>query len=103
MGRLLGKGEKEYLLQELENLIGKSRRINQEKLVRVIENLKWGIMKKNIFAEFINVLGWLSYNKEVDDENSYNSQERIDEKLEKIHQKLEIRYNKFFGESPKLK
>jgi len=29
MGRLLGKGEKEYLLQELENLIGKSRRINQ--------------------------------------------------------------------------
>jgi hypothetical protein len=72
-------------------------------LTRVIENLKLGVMKKNIFAEFINILDWLSCNKEVDDENSYNSQERIDKKLEKIHQKLEIRYNRLFGESPELK
>ena len=98
--RLLSKKEKEYTLKKLKELEGKERKINQEKLKKVIKALEEGIMKKETFAEFINILDFLAFNKEPKDSSKYMSKELLDKELEKTHKKLEIKFNKLFGISP---
>ena len=98
--RLLSKKEKEYVLRKLRELEGKEKTSDQEKLKKIINSLKEGLMTKETFAEFINILDFLAFNQEPKDYSEYTSKELLDKELEKIHQKLEIKFNKFFGISP---